>query len=319
MGSGSCDFWHGGRIAMRPAPFFFLCATIGLACCGTSCRVRTITNLASPARIAHPVEVTTPGNIAMVALPGGTFVMGNSNGAADESPTHEVILAPFAIDKYEATQDQFAALQIPDPSHFKDPRRPVEQVRWSDAALFCNLRSIDDGLEPCYNEATFECNFEASGYRLPTEAEWEFAARAGKEALSGGGTPAPIGQYACYSGNSRKKTGLVGRKRPNAWGLHDMQGNVLEWCHDIYGDDYYEISPTSNPRGAFDGERRVLRGGSWNAGDSACGLTTRAADVPGITDACFARDTYGFRCVRMLTAEENDEIRRANEGAKRQQ
>ena len=241
----------------------------------------------------------------MVVIPGGTFTMGRETGEADELPRHAVSLSPFAIDKYEVTQDQFSALELPDPSHFKDPRRPVEQLRWSDAAEFCNFRSLEEGLEPCYDELTYECNFEASGYRLPTEAEWEYAARAGSESdYSFGSSQEPIAGYACYSGNSRKKSALVGKKKPNGWGLHDMQGNVLEWCHDVYSDSYYEASPTQDPRGATEGTKKVLRGGSWNTGPGACRVSARFADAPGLTDACFARDTYGFRCVRKLTEDE---------------
>lgn len=97
--------------------------------------------------------------------------MGSDAGEEDEKPPHEVTVSAFAIDKFEVTQAEYGALELPDPSHYKDPQRPVEQIRWSDAALFCNLRSEAEGLEPCYDEATFACNFEASGYRLPTEAE----------------------------------------------------------------------------------------------------------------------------------------------------
>jgi formylglycine-generating enzyme required for sulfatase activity len=270
-----------------------------------ACRVQS-TPTAPTARSADPaIEITTAGGITMMLIPSGTFSMGSDTGEADERPRHEVTLSAYAIDKFEVTQDQFAALELPDPSHFKDPKRPVEQVRWSDAADFCNLRSLEEGLDPCYDELTYECNFDASGYRLPTEAEWERAARA----ASTGDRPVenakePIGGFACYAGNSRKKTALVGKKKPNAWGIYDMQGNVLEWCNDFYGEDYYEASPPRDPRGAADGKKRVLRGGSWNASAGACRVSARFADAPGLTDACFARDTYGFRCVRKLTAEE---------------
>ena len=289
-----------------------MCAIIMFVSGGTACRVRTTTNLTMSGRAYEAIEVTTGGGVTMILLPGGTFAMGAAAGEDDEAPPHQVTLTPFAIDKYEVTQAQFAALEIPDPSHFKDPNRPVEQVRWSDAAKFCNLRSVEDDLEPCYDEFTFECNFEASGYRLPTEAEWEHAARADTEADSSlGSSSERIGGFACYSGNSRKKTGLVGKKKPNAWGLHDMQGNVLEWCHDVYSADYYEVSPKHDPLGPMEGKKRVLRGGSWKAGISGCRVSARFADVPGITDACFARDTYGFRCVRKLTSDEANRIQLA--------
>ena len=252
-----------------------------------------------------PVEATTPSGVAMLLVPGGTFTMGSADGAADEAPAHEVTVTGFAMDKYEVTQDQYAALEIPDPSHFKDPRRPVEQVRWSDAALFCNERSRQDGLEPCYDDFSFACNFDATGYRLPTEAEWEYAARAGTAtAYDFGGDAGQLGSRAWYAANASKKTGLVGKRKPNAREFCDLYGNVLEWCNDIYGAEYYASSPAADPRGPEEGEKRVLRGGAWDSSAEGCRAAVRYAEMPGITDACFARDTFGFRCVRRLTPEE---------------
>lgn len=253
--------------------------------------------------------ITSSSGVSLVLIPGGEFLMGSSGGDPDESPRHKVIVAPFAIDQYEVTQAEYAALELPAPSHFKGEGRPVEQVRWSDAALFCNLRSQREGLQPCYDEATFACDFEAHGYRLPTEAEWEYAARAGADTdYDFGGTPRAIKSYACYAGNSKQKTDPVGQKKPNGWGLHDMYGNVSEWCHDVYSETYYQSSPSDNPRGPEEGKKRVIRGGSWKSSEAACRATLRQSDVPGITDACFARDTYGFRCVRRLTPEELSEV-----------
>ncbi len=280
-----------------------LCAMSLVVLLGTACQKRSPDGDSRGAN--EPVEIVTKTAVSMVLIRGGTFAMGSGTGADDEAPRHAVTITPFVMDKFEVTQDQYAALQVPDPSHFKDPRRPVEQVRWSDAALFCNLRSVEEGFEPCYDEITFECNFAAGGYRLPTEAEWEYAARAGAESdFSFAGPPAGLKSYACYAGNSKKKTDRVGTKKPNAWGLHDLHGNVLEWCHDVYHPGYYRESPAENPRGPAEGRQRVLRGGSWKSREEACRATIRSADFPGITDACFARDTYGFRCVRRLTADE---------------
>jgi len=256
------------------------------------------------------MEIHTPLGVAMVLLPGGAFTMGGTAGGVDESPRHKVILSPFAIDKYEVTQEQLAKLQMPNPSQFKGPRRPVEQVRWSDAAQLCNARSRAEGLQPCYDEATFACDFNANGYRLPTEAEWEYAARAGSRTtgLNTDGTGAAVekqlSSHACYAGNSRQKTDPVGSRKPNAFGLHDMRGNVLEWCQDVYDAGYYQHSPVTDPHGPEDGPKRVMRGGAWNSTPSQCRTTARYAEIPGITDACFARNTFGFRCVRRLTPEE---------------
>lgn len=289
-------------------------AMIAISICATACQQQGSGGSSSERSDYQPIEITTKTNVTMVLIPGGKFRMGSENGADDESPSHEVTVSPFVMDAYEVTQEQYAALEIPDPSHFKDPRRPVEQVRWSDAAQFCNLRSIEEGLEPCYDEVTFECNFAANGYRLPTEAEWEYAARAGTNTdYAFGGSPAKLKSHACYSGNSKKKTDRVGTKKPNAWDLYDMHGNVLEWCHDVYHPTYYQEKSANDPRGPAEGKKRVLRGGSWSASEDACRASIRFADVPGITDACFARDTYGFRCVRRLTPDESKRLQTASQ------
>ncbi|MCH8046741.1 MAG: formylglycine-generating enzyme family protein [Planctomycetes bacterium] len=253
----------------------------------------------------EPIEITTSSGVRMVMLPGGEFLMGSSGGDADEAPRHTVRVSPLAIDKFEVGQDQYAAMELPDPSHFKGENRPVEQIRWSDAAMFCNERSRREGLTPCYNEATFECNFEAGGYRLPTEAEWEYVARAGADTdYDFGSSPMALKNYACYAGNARKKTDPVGQKKPNGWGLHDMYGNVSEWCQDVYGKTYYQDSPSDDPRGPKTGKKRVIRGGSWKSSEAGCRASIRQAGTPGTTDACFVRDTCGFRCVRRLSEDE---------------
>lgn len=251
----------------------------------------------------------SPSGVSQCLVPAGEFEMGSGEG--DEGPRHQVKLDAFVMDQYEVLQEELARLQVPDASHFKDPRRPVEMVRWSEAALLCNERSKAEGLTPCYDDLTFECDFEADGYRLPTEAEWEYAARAGSvESFPPQKEVKGLAASACYAGNSTKKTELAGSKRPNAWGFYDMQGNVAEWCQDVYQADFYAQSPTVNPVGQGGGKKRVLRGGSWKTDADQCRVTARWADEPGIDDACFAQDSYGFRMVRRAQSGDGKPVER---------
>jgi len=252
-------------------------------------------------RAAKPQVVTVKGGAQMVVVPGGWFEMGDARGADDEKPVHRVWVDGFLMDRFEVTQKQYEELMTANPSHFKGADRPVEQISWANAALFCNARSRAEGLEPCYDEETGECHFNASGYRLPTEAEWEYACRAGTSGSYFFGPDASrLDRYAWHAGNAQKRTHPVGRKRPNPWGLYDMYGNVAEWCNDVYDAGYYARSPNRNPRGPRDGKRYVLRGGSWKSGPEMCRSAARMAEDPGFQDACFARDTIGFRCVRKI-------------------
>ena len=231
--------------------------------------------------------------------------MGSDRGGDDEAPAHSVTVAPFAMDRYEIIQENYEGLMLADPAHFKGARNPVEQVRWSDAAEYCNLRSLEEGLEPAYDDVTYECNFDASGYRLPTEAEWEFACRAGSDTKYGfGDSERKLKAHAVYAESSGGRTHSVGSKKPNAWGFFDLHGNVAEWCNDRYGADYYGESPAENPRGPAEGDKRVLRGGAWASTAESARASYRMYGDPGITDACFAKDTYGFRCVRRLAESE---------------
>jgi acetoin utilization deacetylase AcuC-like enzyme/formylglycine-generating enzyme required for sulfatase activity len=244
------------------------------------------------------MSIITKTGVEMVLIPSGTFTMGDDEGGLDERPAHKVKLDAFFIDRYEVVQAEFKKHKISDPSHFKSDDRPLEQINWTDATLYCNERSLAEGFEPCYDEETWECNFNASGYRLPTEAEWEYACRAGTDTkYSFGDRTAKLGVYAWWSDTSGGTTHPVGRKEPNPWGLYDMHGNVAEWCNDRYDPNYYAQSPSDNPRGPAQGQERVIRGGGWNSNATSCKSAYRASD-PAIDDTCLANDAIGFRCVR---------------------
>ena len=247
-----------------------------------------------------PEVIRTKSGIEMVLVPGGRLLMGSNRSYADESPAHDVRVDPFLMDRCEVTQEQYTKLVIGNPARFKAPRRPVEQIRWIEAAFYCNARSIAEDLEPCYDEETGQCNSEANGYRLPTEAEWEYACRAGtgSDYFFGRGSRR-LKEYAWYKENASEKPHPVGQKEPNPWGMFDMYGNVAEWCNDRYDEDYYKRSPARNPRGPAHGEKYVVRGGAWNSSADSCRSAYRACESPGsFADACFAHPDIGFRCVR---------------------
>lgn len=292
-------------------PFVTWLVLLASIACAAGCHDDTGTP--SPGASDSPggnVVVSSSG-IEMVSLPGGQFAMGSAEGNPDEAPPHKVTVSPFLMDRFEVTHEMFAKAQLPDPSHWQEnPKGPVERVRWRDAKAYCNERSRVEGLKPCYNEKTpeWDCDYSADGYRLPTEAEWEYAARAGADGAYDFGTPDKLRQYAWFADNGDKKTHPVGQKKPNAWGLCDMYGNVSEWCEDVYSPTYYKESPSADPTGPSNpggrDVKRVMRGGNWNVGPDACRATYRQGQRTGNTDACFATDYCGFRCVRRANGTE---------------
>ena len=239
----------------------------------------------------------------VIFVQAGTFQMGSNDGDSDEKPVHKVTISDFYIGKYEVTQKEWEEVMGGNPSYFKGDNLPVEKVSWYDAVEFCNKKSRKEGLTPCYSGSgkNITCNFNANGYRLPTEAEWEYAARGGHLAngsnlRNGGYTYSGsdnIDDVAWYSDNSGRKTHPVGQKQPNELGLYDMSGNVWEWCWDWYDDDYYSSSSGNNPKGPSMGSFRVLRGGSWEDYDCYCRVANRFNFHPDFGD-----DSYGFRFVR---------------------
>jgi formylglycine-generating enzyme required for sulfatase activity len=271
-------------------------AAIALALVAAGCE-RQATPSGSAA--APPEIIKTPTGIEMVVIPAGSFAMGSDRGDSEEAPRHEVSVDAFLMDRFEVTQEEYEKYVIGNPSKFKDPRHPVERVRWVEAALYCNARSAAEKLEPCYDEESFACKFSASGYRLPTEAEWEYACRAGTDGDYSFGEAGKLGEHAWFADNSGDRTHPVGTKRPNAWGLYDMHGNVGEWCQDIHDGKYYQASPAKNPCSLSGGGKRILRGGAYSSAAARCRSSSRSGEAPGsFADACFTRPDIGFRCVR---------------------
>ncbi|MDD4868913.1 MAG: formylglycine-generating enzyme family protein [Kiritimatiellae bacterium] len=258
----------------------------------TGCR-KTDTPSAIP-----PVVQTKAGE--MVRILGGEFEMGSSREGSDEGPVHRILVDAFLIDRLEVTQEQFQILMGKNPSRFKAAKNPVEQLSWGEAALYCNARSRSEGFRPCYDETSGACDFIANGYRLPTEAEWEYACRAGTSSDYSFKSAARIKDYAWFAENSSKTAHPVGQKLPNPWGLYDMHGNVMEWCNDVYEKNYYAQAPSKNPHGPVESQtsKFVLRGGCWNNRAQNCRSASRVGESPGQADACTMHPDIGFRCVR---------------------
>jgi len=204
--------------------------------------------------------------IDLVLIPSGSFTMGDANGLDNEKPAHKVSISkPFYMGKYEVTQSQWEAVMGNNPSNFKGASNPVENVSWKDCQAF--LGKLDEKF------GKFAVKF-----RLPTEAQWEYACRAGGTGKYGfGDAEASLGEYAWFEGDS---THPVGEKKPNAWGLYDMHGNVWEWCADWHDAGYYKQSPATDPVGPSSGFQRVLRGGSWGFIASVCRAAVRGAAPP---------------------------------------
>jgi formylglycine-generating enzyme required for sulfatase activity len=194
----------------------------------------------------------------------GTFLMGSDKGERDERPVHKVnITKPFYLGVHEVTQAQYEKVMGANSSSFKDPNRPVESVSWEDANAFCRKLS----------------EMEKAEYRLPTEAEWEYACRAGSQTVFHWGDQFDGNYFWCAyrSGNTSHPVGTV---KPNPWGLYDMSGNVWEWCEDWYAESGYAPGETTDPAGPPSGARRVVRGGSWCGTPEDCRSSNRMGFAP---------------------------------------
>ena len=213
--------------------------------------------------------------MTLLKVTGGTFTMGDTfgDGNYDEKPTHQVTVSDFYIGKYEVTQTEWVKVMGSNPSYFTacGTSCPVEQVSWNDIQTFISKLNTASG----------------KNYRLPTEAEWEYAARSGGKSEKYSGS-SDINAVAWYSSNSGSTTHPVGQKQANGLGLYDMSGNVWEWVSDWYGT--YSSSAQTNPTGATSGSYRVFRGGSWYIGATSARASYRAYYPP-----AFRTYAVGFR------------------------
>lgn len=222
----------------------------------------------------------------MILIPPGSFRMGGDKKleqAEDhENPKHMVKISnAFYMGKYEVTQKQWHEIMNNNPSKYIDDLRPVEQVSWNDVQVF--IQNLND------REGTHQ-------YRLPSEAEWEYSARAGSEGPYTFGSDTNIlSQYAWYRNNSNGKTHPVGQLEPNAWGLYDMHGNVHEWCQDWFDRNYYSQSSSNDPFGPQTGLAKALRGGDWGSEDWYCRCASRSLSSPDRRS-----NRVGFRLIRTV-------------------
>ena len=293
-----------------------------------ACIILGVIGCNNPSGSDNGTQVLIPEGFVLIAA--GTFQMGSNEGYDANKPVHEVtITKPFYMGRYEVTQAEYEVYcsygsSSPSSSYGDGYNYPAYYVSWYDALVYCNKRSIAEGLTPCYSidDSTnpedwgdvptssngtwnsVECNWNANGYRLPTEAEWEYAARAGDNTVnsltySGTSDVNKLGDYAWYVDNSNDTTHEVGTKKPNAFGLYDMTGNVWECCWNLFTSEYDENTEGgSDPTGASagSGPGRVIRGGSCGDVSDGCEVSCRGSYYEGPGGCSYS---IGFRVVRL--------------------
>jgi len=234
-----------------------------------------------------------------VLIEGGTFSMGSDSpeaGKVDEKPPHDVTLNSFYIGKYEVTNEEYKLFKPDHSGKWSDPTFPVDSVSWYDAVEYCNWLSEQEGLEPCYTGSKNDIvmDMTKNGYRLPTEAEWECACRGGTDTIYFWGDNKEMAKSYCwFVENADGSAHPVGEKKPNPFGLYDMNGNVMEWCWDWYKEKYYPESISDNPTGPEKGKYRVLRGNYFKDGGREMRVTMRGRFAPKTV-----KNMIGFRLVR---------------------
>ncbi|MBN1592026.1 MAG: formylglycine-generating enzyme family protein, partial [Candidatus Coatesbacteria bacterium] len=260
------------------------------------------------------VEEQQPPLITMVPVPAGAFLMGSSiwesGHNVDEGPQRTVNVSAFEMSETEITQYVWEDVMRWNGSYYSGDDLPVEEVTWFDCVSFCNELSREHGYAECYTisniaydgnhivSAEVSCDFDPDGYRLPTEAEWEYACRAETNTrYYNGNIDAELSIVAWFQENSGDVTHPVGQKEPNSWGLYDMHGNVWEWCWDWYDSGYYaaQPDPDTDPTGSANGSERILRGGSKIDDAWICRSAYRNSSGPS-----YQWSNVGFRIVRSM-------------------